>query len=63
VKLEESALITMLLENPEDKSLVKEIVQKVQECYFGDKRITYAPESGITDVSFLGLRARILHLL
>jgi hypothetical protein len=41
----------MLLENPEDKSLVKEVAQKVQKFYFGDKRITYAPESGITDVS------------
>jgi hypothetical protein len=53
----------MLLESPEDKSLVKEVVQKVQKFYFGDKRITFAPDSGITDVSVSGLRSRILHLL
>jgi hypothetical protein len=55
VKLEESPLITMLLDNPEDKSLVKEVAQKVQNFYFGDKRITYAPDSGIIDVSVFSL--------
>ncbi|PNF39410.1 Esterase FE4 [Cryptotermes secundus] len=50
VKLEENSVITMLLENPEDKSLVKKVAQKAQKFYFGDKRITYAPDSGITDM-------------
>ncbi|XP_033606243.1 esterase FE4 [Cryptotermes secundus] len=49
-KLVENSLITILLENPEDKSLVKKIVQKVEEFYFGDKRIIHAPDSGITDL-------------
>jgi hypothetical protein len=57
VKLEESPLIKMLLENPEDKSLVKEVAQKVQKFYFGDKRITFAPDSGINDVSVFCLHS------
>ncbi|PNF33591.1 hypothetical protein B7P43_G14683, partial [Cryptotermes secundus] len=40
-KLVENSLITILLENPEDKSLVKEIVKKVEEFYSGDKRIIH----------------------
>lgn len=50
VKLEESPVIKMLLDNPEDKSLVKKVAQKTQEYYFGNKRITYAPNSGIVDM-------------
>ncbi|XP_023726680.1 esterase E4 isoform X2 [Cryptotermes secundus] len=50
VKLEDSHVITMLLENPEDKQLVKEVAQRIQKFYFGDERITYAPDSGITDM-------------
>lgn len=54
-------MITMLLENPEDKSLVKRVAQKAQKFYFGDKRITYAPDSGITDVSVFGLHVRMTY--
>jgi hypothetical protein len=49
----------MLLDNPEDKSLVKEVAQKIREFYFGDKQITYAPDSGIIDVSVFGLLSRM----
>jgi hypothetical protein len=52
-----------LLDIPEDKSLVKEALQKIQDFYFGDKRTANAPNSGITDVSVFGLRSRVLHLL
>jgi hypothetical protein len=51
-------LITTLLDNPEDKSLVKEVAQKVQKFYFGNKPITYSPDSGIVDVSVFGIHSR-----
>jgi hypothetical protein len=60
VKLEESPLITVLLDDPEDKSLVKDVAQKIQEFYFGDRRITYAPDSGIVDVSAFGVPSCLL---
>jgi hypothetical protein len=58
--LEESPLIQILLNNSEDKSLVKDVLQKVQKFYFGDKQITFAPDSGIVDVSVFVLFSRIL---
>jgi hypothetical protein len=61
VKLEESALIKMLLDNPEDKPLVKKVAQKIQKYYFGDKQITYAPDSGIVDVSVFRLPSRMTY--
>jgi hypothetical protein len=36
-KLEESFLIKSLLPNPEDKSVAKNVAQKIQEFYFTDK--------------------------
>jgi hypothetical protein len=59
--LEESVLITILFDNPEDKSLVKEVAQKIQKFYFGNKPITYAPDSGIVDVSVFGLPSRMTY--
>jgi hypothetical protein len=54
VNLEENAVVKMLLDKPEDKSRVKELAQKIQKFYFRDKRITYAPDSGMVDVSVFG---------
>jgi hypothetical protein len=54
-------VVKMLLDKPEDKSRVKELAQKIQKFYFGDKRITYAPDSGIVDVSVFGFRSLIPH--
>jgi hypothetical protein len=61
--LEESPLITTIVCNPEDKPLVKKVSQKIQEYYFGDRRITYAPDSGIVDVSSVGVPSDVLHLV
>jgi hypothetical protein len=36
-KLEDNFLITTLLSDPEDKSVAKDVAQKIQKFYFGDK--------------------------
>jgi hypothetical protein len=51
VSLEESFMISMILDKPEDKTLVRNVAQRVQEFYFGTGPITYAPDSGVVDVS------------
>ena len=48
--LEENFLIKSLLSNPEDKSLAKDIAQKIQKFYFRDKSNSAAVFSSATDV-------------
>ena len=49
-KLEDSSLITTLLSTPEDKSVAKDVVQKIQKFYFRDKSNSAAVFSSATDV-------------
>jgi hypothetical protein len=49
-KLEDSFLITTLLSNPEDKSVAKDVAQKIQKFYFRDKSNSAAVFSSVTDV-------------
>jgi hypothetical protein len=50
IKLEDSFVITSLLFNPEDKSVAKDVAQKIQKFYFRDKSNSAAVFSGATDV-------------
>jgi hypothetical protein len=49
-KLEDSFLITTLLSNPEDKSVAKDVAQKMQKFYFRDKSNSAAVLSSSADV-------------
>jgi hypothetical protein len=49
-KLEDSFLILTLLSNPEDKSVAKNVAQKIQKFYFRDKSNSAAFFSSVTDV-------------
>jgi len=49
-KLEDNFLITTLLSDPEDKSVAKDVVQKIQKFYFRDKSNSAAVFSSATDV-------------
>jgi hypothetical protein len=49
-KLEDSFFITTLLSNPEDKSVAKNVAQKIQKFYFRDKSNSAAFFSSATDV-------------
>jgi hypothetical protein len=49
-KLEESFLITTLLSNPEDKSVVKDVAQNFKKFYFRDTSNSAAVFSSGTDV-------------
>jgi hypothetical protein len=51
LNLEDNILMQMLLGESEDKSLRKEIAQKIQKFYFGDKPVTTEAISSIIDVS------------
>jgi hypothetical protein len=48
--LEDNFLITTLLSDPEDKSVAKDVVQKIQKFYFRDKSNSAAVFSSATDV-------------
>jgi len=48
--LEDSSFIRSLLYNPEDKSVAKDVAQKVQKFYFRDKSNSAAVFSSATDV-------------
>jgi len=48
--LEDSFLIKSLLSNPEDKSVAKDVAEKIQKFYFGDKSNSAAVFSSATDV-------------
>jgi hypothetical protein len=48
--LEDSFLIRTLLSDPEDKSVAKDVAQNIQKFYFGDKAISAAVLSSVTDV-------------
>jgi predicted DNA binding CopG/RHH family protein len=48
--LEESFLIKSLLSNPEDKSVAKNVAQKIQKFYFRDKSNRAAISSSAIDV-------------
>jgi len=56
-KLEDSFLITTLISDPEDKSLAKEVAEKIEEFYFRDKSnnvaIFTSATALITDLFFL----------
>ena len=49
-KLEDSFLIKSLLSNPEDKSVAKDVAEKIQKFYFRDKSNSAAVFSSATDV-------------
>jgi hypothetical protein len=49
-KLEDSFLITTLLSDPEDKSVAKNVAQKIQKFYLTDKSSSAAVFSSATDV-------------
>jgi hypothetical protein len=49
-KLEDSFLVKTQLSNPEDKSLAKDVAQKMQKFYFRDKSNTAAVFSSAVDV-------------
>jgi hypothetical protein len=49
-KLEENFFIKSLLSNPEDKSVAKNVAQKIQKFYFTDKSNRAAIFSSATDV-------------
>jgi len=49
-KLEDSFLIKSLLSNPEDKSVAKDVAEKIQNFYFRDKSDSAAVFSSATDV-------------
>jgi hypothetical protein len=49
-KLEDSFLITTLLSKPEDKSVGKDVTQKIQKFYFRDRSNSAAVFSSATDV-------------
>jgi hypothetical protein len=50
VKLEDSFFIKSLLPNPEDKSVAKDVAQKIQKFYFEDKSNSASIFSSTTDV-------------
>jgi len=49
-KLEDSFLIKSLLSNPEDKSVAKDVAEKIQNFYFRDKSNSATVFSSATDV-------------
>jgi len=49
-KLEDIFLLKSLLSNPEDKSLAKDVAQKIQKFYFRDKSNSAAVFSSASDV-------------
>jgi len=49
-KLEDSFILKSLLSNPEDKSVAKDVAQKIQIFYFRDKSNSAAVFSSATDV-------------
>jgi len=49
-KLEDSFLIKSLLPNPEDKSVAKDVAQKIQKFYFRDKSNSASIFSSAADV-------------
>jgi hypothetical protein len=49
-KFENSFLLKGLLYNPEDKSLAKDVAQKIQDFYFRDKSSNVALFSSAVDV-------------
>jgi len=49
-KLEDSFIIKSLLSNPEDKSVAKDVAQKIQKFYLRDKSNSAAVFSSATDV-------------
>jgi hypothetical protein len=49
-KLEDNFILTSLLFNPEDKSVAKDVAQKIQNFYFRDKSNSAAAFSSTTDV-------------
>ena len=49
-KLEDNFFIKILLSNPEDKSVAKDVAQKIQKFYFRDKSNSAAVFSSATDV-------------
>jgi hypothetical protein len=49
-KLEESSIIRSLISNPEDKSVAKDVAQKIQKFYFRDKSNSAAVFSSAIDV-------------
>jgi hypothetical protein len=48
--LEDSFILKSLLSNPEDKSVAKDVAQKIQKFYFRDKSKSAAVFSSATDV-------------
>jgi hypothetical protein len=48
--LENSFILKSLLSNPEDKSVAKNVTQKIQKFYFRDKSNSAAAFSSATDV-------------
>jgi len=50
LKLEDSFLIKSLLSNPHDKSIAKDVAEKIQKFYFRDKSNSAAVFSSATDV-------------
>jgi len=49
-KLEDSFLIKKLLSNPDDKSVAKDVAEKIQNFYFRDKSNSATVFSSATDV-------------
>ena len=49
-KLEDTILIKALLSNPHDKSIAKDVAEKIQKFYFRDKSNSTAVFSSATDV-------------
>jgi hypothetical protein len=49
-ELEENFILTTLLSNPEDKSVAKDVAQKIQKFYFRDKSNSAAVLSSSADV-------------
>jgi len=49
-KLEDNFILKLLLSNPKDKSVAKDVAQKIQKFYFRDKSNSAAVFSSATDV-------------
>jgi len=49
-KLEDNIIIKSLLSNPEEKSVAKDVAEKIQKFYFRDKSNSAAVFSSATDV-------------
>ena len=49
-KLEDSFILQSMLSNPEDKSIAKDVAQKIQKFYFRDTSNSAAVLSSVTDV-------------